>query len=129
MAEDPTPERGTRPANPNLIRDHLANERTLLAWLRTGMAVAGLGFLVARFGIDPTLTASDSDTGAFSEAIGIALIAGGAAMTGLGAIRYRRTTRWIDTDTPPRVGRLEVVLGGGFVVVAVLLILAILRAD
>ena len=29
--------------NPNRARDHLANERTFLAWLRTGIAVAVFG--------------------------------------------------------------------------------------
>ncbi len=32
-------------------RVYFAAERTLLAWLRTGIAVIGLGFLVARFGV------------------------------------------------------------------------------
>jgi uncharacterized membrane protein YidH (DUF202 family) len=29
----------------------LANERTFLAWLRTCIAIVGLGFVVARFGL------------------------------------------------------------------------------
>ena len=29
----------------------LAAERTLLAWVRTGLALMGLGFVVARFGL------------------------------------------------------------------------------
>ena len=33
MAENP---------NPNRARDHLANERTFLAWVRTGMASGGV---------------------------------------------------------------------------------------
>src|SRR5260370_19068830 len=32
------------------LRDYLAAERTLLAWIRTGLALMGLGFVVARFG-------------------------------------------------------------------------------
>jgi putative membrane protein len=30
------------------IRDHLANERTFLAWLRTGVAAMGLGVVIAK---------------------------------------------------------------------------------
>ena len=30
------------------VRDHLANERTFLAWLRTGVAAMGLGVVIAR---------------------------------------------------------------------------------
>ncbi len=32
-------------------RVFFAAERTLLAWVRTGLAVMGLGFVVARFGL------------------------------------------------------------------------------
>ncbi|HTQ41170.1 MAG TPA: DUF202 domain-containing protein [Polyangiaceae bacterium] len=32
-------------------RDHAANERTLLAWIRTGIALMAFGFAIARFGI------------------------------------------------------------------------------
>src|SRR5579872_298113 len=44
MAESPTP------AQPDL-RDSLAAERTFLAWIRTGLALMGFGFVVARFGL------------------------------------------------------------------------------
>jgi uncharacterized membrane protein YidH (DUF202 family)/uncharacterized protein (DUF302 family) len=33
------------------LRDYLAVERTLLAWIRTGLALMGFGFVVARFGL------------------------------------------------------------------------------
>ncbi len=33
------------------LRDRLAAERTLLAWIRTGLALMGFGFVVARFGL------------------------------------------------------------------------------
>lgn len=32
-------------------RDYLAAERTFLAWIRTGLALMGFGFVVARFGL------------------------------------------------------------------------------
>jgi len=33
------------------VSDHLANERTFLAWIRTGIAIMAFGFVVARFGL------------------------------------------------------------------------------
>jgi len=33
------------------LRDYLAEERTFLAWIRTGVSLMGFGFVVARFGI------------------------------------------------------------------------------
>jgi len=38
------------PPKPDL-RDSLAAERTFLAWIRTGLALMGFGFVVARFGL------------------------------------------------------------------------------
>jgi putative membrane protein len=33
------------------LRLHLASERTLLAWIRTGLSLMGFGFAIARFGV------------------------------------------------------------------------------
>jgi putative membrane protein len=33
------------------VRDHLANERTFLAWVRTALALIGVGFVLARMGV------------------------------------------------------------------------------
>lgn len=37
-----------RKLNPNRIRDHLANERTYLAWMRSAIALMGFGVLIVR---------------------------------------------------------------------------------
>ena len=34
--------------NPSRVRDHLANERTYLAWMRTGISLTGFGIVIAR---------------------------------------------------------------------------------
>ena len=33
------------------LRDYLAEERTFLAWIRTGLTLMGFGFVVVRFGL------------------------------------------------------------------------------
>lgn len=40
-------ERGTS-KNPARVRDHLANERTYLAWMRTAIALMGFGVVIVR---------------------------------------------------------------------------------
>ena len=41
-------------------RVFFASERTLLAWLRTGISIVGLGFIVARFGLFLRIAAAQS---------------------------------------------------------------------
>jgi len=36
---------------PDTLNMHAANERTMLAWLRTGISLMGFGFAIARFGL------------------------------------------------------------------------------
>src|ERR1044072_8353155 len=45
-------------------QQHLANHRTFLAWLRTCVALIGLGFVVAKFGLFlfPISTVGDPST-------------------------------------------------------------------
>ena len=51
MSEGHTDEDGKPGKENTRAREHLANERTLLAWIRTAIALMGLGFVVARFGL------------------------------------------------------------------------------
>jgi putative membrane protein len=44
-------ERPTQPGPKAGLSDYLAAERTFLAWIRTGLALMGFGFVVARFGL------------------------------------------------------------------------------
>ena len=46
------PEHPLNAADSARMRDLLASNRTLVAWLRTSLSYAGLGFVVAKFGLD-----------------------------------------------------------------------------
>lgn len=39
------------PPRPDTLNMHEANERTMLAWIRTGISLMGFGFAIARFGL------------------------------------------------------------------------------
>lgn len=85
------------PSNPNLLRDHLANERTFLAWLRTGITIIALGFVVAKFGIllreirgvhyAPQVHQLTARLGAV---VGVALVIAGIVIIVLAMIRFLR---------------------------------------
>jgi putative membrane protein len=88
------------------VRDHLANERTFLAYVRTSLALVGFGFVIAR--LDPRATVS--------LAAGIVMVLGGIAMALFGAYRYlaeRRALiehRW---HTLRPASALAIALGSG----------------
>ena len=68
------------------MRDHLANERTQLAWLRTGANVMVVGLAVARFGGDGDITPA-------SLAAGAVLVLAGVFLVLFGTYRYRWVAR------------------------------------
>jgi putative membrane protein len=115
-----------QPTNPNATRDHLANERTLLAWVRTCVAIVALGFVVARFGLVlrelGAATARHSSI-LLSTGLGVALVLSGAALVVLATLRYRVTQRAIDDNTYHPSPLLLMVVSGSFVVVAAVLAL------
>jgi len=77
------------------LRDYLAEERTFLAWLRTGMGLMGFGFVAARFGIftdEPNVmqSAAGVQDHGVSLWFGTALVVIGVAVTLVSARRYMR---------------------------------------
>jgi putative membrane protein len=78
--------------------DYLAAERTFLAWIRTGMALMGFGFVVARFGLflqalqvsQPALVGRPSG---ISVWFGTALLVLGVVVNVLAALSHIRLVR------------------------------------
>jgi putative membrane protein len=82
--------------------DHLANERTFLAWIRTSIAVMGFGFVVVKFSLFIRQIAlalgtksSVHQTGD-SQRIGILLVALGATTIVFSFLRYLKTKAQLD---------------------------------
>lgn len=88
----------------NKTNDHLANERTFLAWIRTSIAVMGFGFLVVKFSLfikQIALLMGEELTvpaRGYSGAMGIALVAVGACTTLFAFVSYKQTKTRIEKD-------------------------------
>ena len=86
--------------------DHAANERTFLAWIRTGLAAAAFGFFLVKLNIFVDafggesishVRAEHADTIAARYA-GLAMIAIGIAVIARSGFAFERTRRAIDRD-------------------------------
>jgi putative membrane protein len=79
-------------------RVRFAAERTLLAWIRTGLALMGFGFVVARFGLflrelAEARQAAPIHSYGWSLWIGTGLVVVGVAITLLAAQEHRRVLK------------------------------------
>ncbi len=89
--------------NSNRVSDHLANERTFLAWVRTGAAIVVFGFAIGRFSIAMRqLTALQGHavrTAGMSVWLGSFTILAGLALVVAGLVRYRKTRVQLEAGT------------------------------
>src|SRR5262249_24869896 len=90
-ASDPRQGGGVdRVGDPNDPRVFFAADRTLLAWVRTGLTIMGLGFVVARFGLFLRLLRRDPHGGSHigSTLIGVGLVLLGSVAIALAAWQH-----------------------------------------
>jgi putative membrane protein len=112
-------------------RVYFAAERTLLAWIRTGLALMGLGFAIARFGLfireinlnGPLNGPGPKASFPGSTFTGISLIAIGVLVNVIGTIDYAHTIRalkkgeWI----PGSISRMGIALASTLAVIGILM--------
>ncbi|KDN55470.1 hypothetical protein FEM21_13530 [Flavobacterium seoulense] len=80
-----------------MVNEHLANERTFLSWIRTGIGIMVFGFVLVKFSLVvnklPASFFQDANIpkNGFTIFIGIALVITGALMIFLSYWKYRQT--------------------------------------
>jgi putative membrane protein len=87
-------------------RVHLANERTLLAWMRTALGIMAFGFVVHRFNLFARQLRALAPKGVIVPQapsgpvhLGVLLMVLGSAVGVLAALRFLIVEREIETDT------------------------------
>ena len=124
------------PRSASHITDHLANERTFLAWVRTALGLIGLGFVLARMGLFlRQLSAASVALGAPAlhyrggqefMVSGVVFLLIGTAACGWSGWRYDRARRDIDAgkyeaEVTSIVVVTAIVVVGGLALVALVL--------
>jgi putative membrane protein len=118
--------------------DHAANERTFLAWLRTGLAAIAFGIVVEKLNFFLTglmgtmLLRPSADTAVAALARlrpyeGLAFSLLGIAIVVVGGIRFASNTREIDSTEPSaaRSARIEIGLTSALALLAAALSLSL----
>ena len=109
--------------------DYLAAERTVLAWIRTGIALMGLGFVLARFGLflqefnrmQPDFPARSYG---ISLWIGVALILMGVSVCLLSMFRHLRMLKQLEAGESLYLRSPRLVIGVAVALVLLGLIMA-----
>ena len=98
--------------------DHAANERTFLAWIRTGLAVIAFGFFLVKLNVFLDVTGGGpphpvaENAGAFVAVVaryaGLAMVVTGIAVIGRSSAGFERRRRAIDRDEVIQMPRSHV---------------------
>jgi putative membrane protein len=108
--------------------DHLANERTFLAWVRTSVGMMAFGFVVVKFSLFIKQISLMLGKGnivqnrGYSAIVGIILVAVGTVTSVLSYIRYRQTTKQLKEGIYSHSSLLITVLTAFIFLVSALLI-------
>lgn len=108
--------------------DHLANERTFLAWLRTSIGIMGFGFIVVKFSMfirQISFIVEDQSSPSkvsFSGIIGVILVAIGALTAVMAYANYKKIEKQLESDTYSNSNPLTTFLTVGMVFISIILI-------
>jgi putative membrane protein len=78
----------------------LANDRTFLAWLRTGISLFGFGFVVAKVALIVDPGSGGASDQALYTGIGVLMVLSGAALVAFGYTQHTSVARALDPEHP-----------------------------
>jgi putative membrane protein len=114
--------------------DHLANERTYLAWVRTSIGIMAFGFVVVKFNLFIKQIAIvlqkqiAIDGHGYSAVLGIFLVGFGALVGLLAFLRYKLTEKQLTDATYKPSALLSTMLAVSIVVVGILLVVYLVHS-
>ena len=114
------------------VADHLANERTFLAWIRTSIALMGFGFVIVKFVIfiRQITNALGQDIivhgKSNSATIGVAMVALGAIIALLAFLRYLQIEKQLNKNTYYPMHWLSIIVTLTIVIGSILLVIYLL---
>ena len=114
------------------VTDHLANERTFLAYVRTSLSLMAFGFVIAKFAVlahaVPGVQVSASPATVMSgHRLGIVFAALGVALGGVGSWRFVVVDAELKRDEYHSAPWLAIGVGAATVITGALVIMNLLR--
>lgn len=114
------------------VSDHLANERTLLAWIRTGIGIMAFGFVVVKFSlfmkqVNAVIGGPATVHYGYSAPIGIGLVILGAISLLLSLLRYQKTKKLLLTGNYQHTSGLLYVMVGLVLVMSIVLVIYLIK--
>lgn len=112
-------------------REHLANERTFLAWIRTSIALMGFGFVIVKFTlflneISSLLETKDISSKGYSAIVGVIMVALGVIIAILAFLQYKKYENQLNNNSYVSSSMLSlfitlIILIGGIILILYLL--------
>lgn len=128
-------EEDQRSSQSSHARDHMANERTFLAWIRTSIGIMAFGFVVEKFALfikqialvlgtshSQVLPNTSHSLQGYSSIFGVFLVALGVLICLLAFIKYKNVEKQIEGDTYQPSMLLNVILTLSVLLIGVFLV-------
>ncbi|MDE2008593.1 MAG: DUF202 domain-containing protein [Candidatus Omnitrophica bacterium] len=118
--------------NPKNTSDHMANERTLLAWIRTSIGIIAFGFVIERFSLfmkqmtlimGRTAMSLHSPAPGYSNMAGMVLVFVGTCLSLFAYIQFKISEKRIDEGVYRPSSLLYLLVTVTVVIVGVFLVL------